>query len=278
MFMGLPNFLCIGAQKAGTSWLFNKLQQHPQIWMPPVKELHYFDHLFVPENRRWTEGHIKRSVRQSIKWHCTRLEEINLGHIGYMASLADARIFTEVWYRHCFDRPVAKGKVLGDITPEYCMIPEAGIQYLVKLLGPVKIIYIVRNPFERALSQVRMNAERRGLNGTNVDWLAMVREPDIATRGAYATYVPHWEAAIPKENLLFLPYGRIAKDPTGVMGDIETLIGVNHFAGYKKLDERVHSTKSASVSREAEDYLQDLVSLDSAFIEQRFGAQFAALT
>lgn len=274
--MGLPKFLCIGAQKAGTSWLFSKLQQHPQIWMPPVKELHYFDHLFVPENRRWTEGHIRRSVKQSIKWHCTHVEEINLDHVAYMASLADATIFTEDWYRRCFNRPMAAGKTVGDITPEYCMIPEKGIEYLRGLLSAVKIIYIVRDPFERALSQVRMNAERRGLSGAATDWLALAREPDIATRGAYATYVPRWETAFPKEDILFLPYGRIGSDPTRVMHDIEALIGIPRYGGYKKLEERVHSTRSANLSRDAIDYLKDMTAPDAAFIEQRFGRDFAA--
>lgn len=33
----LPDFLGIGAQKAGTSWLWENLRRHPGIWMPPRK-------------------------------------------------------------------------------------------------------------------------------------------------------------------------------------------------------------------------------------------------
>ena len=40
-----PDFLCIGAQKAGTGWLYEQLREHPDFWMPPLKELHYFDRL-----------------------------------------------------------------------------------------------------------------------------------------------------------------------------------------------------------------------------------------
>lgn len=36
-------FFCLGAQKAGTSTLFNILNQHPQIYMPIQKELHFFE-------------------------------------------------------------------------------------------------------------------------------------------------------------------------------------------------------------------------------------------
>ena len=38
-----PDFLGIGAQKAGTSWLHANLRRHPQVFMPRRKELHYFD-------------------------------------------------------------------------------------------------------------------------------------------------------------------------------------------------------------------------------------------
>ena len=39
---GLPNFLCVGTQKAGTSTLFEILRQHPDIFLPPEKETHFF--------------------------------------------------------------------------------------------------------------------------------------------------------------------------------------------------------------------------------------------
>ena len=38
-----PDFLVVGAQKAGTTWLYRSLRTHPQVWMPREKELHYFD-------------------------------------------------------------------------------------------------------------------------------------------------------------------------------------------------------------------------------------------
>ncbi len=41
--MILPDFLCIGVQKAGTTSLFHILKQHSQIFLPEQKELHFFD-------------------------------------------------------------------------------------------------------------------------------------------------------------------------------------------------------------------------------------------
>ena len=39
----IPHFLIIGAQKAGTTSLHEYLNEHPDVALPPEKELHYFD-------------------------------------------------------------------------------------------------------------------------------------------------------------------------------------------------------------------------------------------
>ncbi|MFA7554750.1 MAG: sulfotransferase [Spongiibacteraceae bacterium] len=42
----LPNFICIGAQRAGTTWLHNCLNEHPDVFVPHEKELHFFDRFY----------------------------------------------------------------------------------------------------------------------------------------------------------------------------------------------------------------------------------------
>ena len=37
-----PHFLGIGAARAGTTWLSEQLNAHPDVWIPAIKELHYF--------------------------------------------------------------------------------------------------------------------------------------------------------------------------------------------------------------------------------------------
>lgn len=38
----LPNFLCVGTEKAGTTPLFLLLRQHPEVFIPPGKETYFF--------------------------------------------------------------------------------------------------------------------------------------------------------------------------------------------------------------------------------------------
>ena len=44
--MPKPNFLYIGADKAGSTWLFKVFQWHPDIYMAPGKDIYFFDRYF----------------------------------------------------------------------------------------------------------------------------------------------------------------------------------------------------------------------------------------
>jgi hypothetical protein len=56
----LPNFLIIGAEKAGTTWLYEKLRRHPEVYMPRVKELCFFSRDGSDgKTREWYEKHFE---------------------------------------------------------------------------------------------------------------------------------------------------------------------------------------------------------------------------
>lgn len=52
--MGKPTFMVVGAQKAGTTWLFECLSEHPEIYVPDIKEVHFFSR---PEDSRFSRQH-----------------------------------------------------------------------------------------------------------------------------------------------------------------------------------------------------------------------------
>lgn len=44
--MKKPTFLYVGAARAGSSWIYEILSQHPEVYVPRVKEIFYFDRYF----------------------------------------------------------------------------------------------------------------------------------------------------------------------------------------------------------------------------------------
>jgi len=57
--MPTPTFLYIGASKAGSSWIFECLKEHPQAFVPPAKDLHFF-HLQYEKGIEWYESFFKK--------------------------------------------------------------------------------------------------------------------------------------------------------------------------------------------------------------------------
>ncbi len=275
--MSKPLFLCIGAQKAGTSWLYSNLVQHPSIWMPPVKELHFFNHVFVPEHRGWTRWHIHNGVNRAIKWHVENHDKVDLAFLKYLTDLGTEELFTEAWYRRAFERPGAHGKITGDITPEYSTIPRQGIAYLRQLLGAVKIIYIIRNPVDRALSQIRMNMERRSIPKPNEEqWKEAIESWDVENRGDFKSYVPQWEAMFAPGDILFLNYLGLKSDPQATIRTVERFLGIEKYEGYADPNKVVHKTTKISIPDFVMKRLEEKFRPQTEFILERFGKDFIA--
>jgi len=134
--MTLPNFLIIGAAKAGTSSLHQYLSQHPQVFMSSPKEPRFF----APE--LYTE-HLKDPYRSGAKEHRSvpmSLEE----------------------YSALFD-PVTDEIAVGEASTEYLYMPNTP-ERIRQLIPEVNLIAVLRDPAERAFSafcyQVRDGCER----------------------------------------------------------------------------------------------------------------------
>jgi hypothetical protein len=120
----LPDFIIIGAQKSGTTSLHSYLVQHPDIVSSFRKEVHFFDGGLDPEIDNYRHG--------------------------------------EAWYRAQFPI-VPKGagyRKTFEASPLYIFNPPAPAR-IFNLVPEAKIIAILRNPSERAISHY-FNQRRRG--------------------------------------------------------------------------------------------------------------------
>jgi hypothetical protein len=127
--MTLPNFLIIGAAKAGTTSLYHYLRQHPDVYMSPVKEAQYLRYMPAQTTER-------------------------------------TRIRTRAAYERLFDG-VTSERAIGEASPQYLHSAEAPARIAADLPG-VKIIVSLRNPADRAhscyLGRLRGGRERRGVD------------------------------------------------------------------------------------------------------------------
>ena len=118
----LPNFFVIGAYKSGTTSLYQYLSQHPQVFVPRVKEPSYF--AFAAAGQEGNTQVFFKSVKTLTE---------------YETLYKDASNFVAV----------------GDVSPEYMTSPIAA-QIIRKNVPHARLIAILRNPVERAYSDFLM--------------------------------------------------------------------------------------------------------------------------
>jgi hypothetical protein len=178
------NFLGIGAQKSGTTWLYETLSKHPQIAFPGGKEIHYWDD---PRNR---------SVS---------------------------------WYQSIFSEPQL---INGDITPAYGILSPKTIQTIHELWPNLRLVFIMRNPIERAWSAARMALNRAEMTDTEASdqwFIDHFKSQGSLARGDYETCIRQWRAVFNPCQLLILRFETIQSDPVQAANSIINHLGLDDF-------------------------------------------------
>ncbi len=171
--MSFPDFLCIGAQKSGTSWLDTNLRYHPDLWLPPAKELHYFDRGWLPYvamlfdsdpiKRQLVPNRFKLALKEIIRRR-TQPRACLYAAVWYARFLFSPR--SDKWYHSLFT-PLS-GQIAGEVTPGYARLPEDKVREIHALMPQIKIIYLLRNPVDRVWSQAAMRFRKHGNPGLDV--------------------------------------------------------------------------------------------------------------
>ncbi len=196
-----PHFIIIGEQKAGTGWLRDRLREHPQVFMP-FREVNYF-------NRR---VHLDRGM---------------------------------AWYEKHFEG--AGGRtVVGEKSPEYFWLDSGREDYepsidaeIARQLPDVKLILLLRNPVDRAVSAFMHHLRHRGRR-INPALLAEHRVIDlllgdqqfmqrygIVSRGYYAERLKRYRDRFGHQLLTLVFEEDVIADPQAGLGAVCSHLEIN---------------------------------------------------
>ncbi|HEU4430577.1 MAG TPA: sulfotransferase [Myxococcota bacterium] len=185
-----PDFLGVGAHRSGSSWLFRVLSQHPELWLPPVKELHYFDkpgiHRTIWSARERRRAKLKGASSPAF-W------------LRYWLGARD-----DDWYAALFAAAQRRGLRTGEITPAYATLPAGVFERMRRRNPALRIVYVMREPIERTWSAVNHAFEKRGgAPGTLsvAEALGAARHPSVAARSDYLGTIRRLESVFPREQI-----------------------------------------------------------------------------
>lgn len=211
-------FVGVGAAKSGTTWLGQQLAQHPDVWMPVDKEIHYFDARHIATAKFFRRRKYERLVNQLSKHDWPKLSR-NPELMAEMQWLARQALVAEPddqWYCDLFAHTANTHSVVGEITPAYAGLPAEGFAHIADLAPAVKVIFIMRDPVERLWSAARYfsgNRPKLAVTESLDDLLGFADRPMIAANSRYDDTITNLKAVLPDHQLHFMFYEDLFASP-----------------------------------------------------------------
>ncbi len=264
-----PEFLCIGMQKAATRWLYDQLRSHIDVWMPPIKEFHFFNNGFnfdrvynlcgkflKRHSFKEKDGYIDASFffealfsdnakkQYRIYKNYKNLKKNYRPNNHHQNNLKpyppyEPNYESIEWYKSLFMLSV--GRISGDITPAYCFLESKIIKKIALEFPNIKIILLVRNPIDRLWSQIRMAVRRGKLNEkileSSKDILKIVNHNyHFYLRSFPSMTYKLWSGEIPSKNIGIFFFDDICLNPKKVIIEICKFLNISSKQTSTKID------------------------------------------
>jgi len=186
-----PTFICVGAEKCGTTALYDDLKSHPSVYMPPIKETNFFSTDVLVENFRsdYKQHELNKNLDLEQYFRTSPLPEIWGAYLKkeshYLQLFADGRNY------------LAK----GEVSNSYFYSQNAA-QNIADTLPDARIIVLLRNPAKRAFSHYRaMVRDGRTFKNSLIDEILHDQQFEDRRWGSCHGYIDHGLYSIQLEQL-----------------------------------------------------------------------------
>jgi hypothetical protein len=276
-----PDFIGIGAQKAGTTWLSRNLQLHPEVWMPAIKELHYFDERIEdpanPLSRLFRKASGKRDRDRRWRRQVLRRTWRHLKSFSRDDFLWDLKYYAgspgDGWYASLFEP--GKGKTAGEITPAYSMLGPDAVAHVHALAPEAKIVFMMRNPIERAWSQAAMRFDKAGEKAADAAGSERLRHhfrrEGSRSRTDYLRTLENWGSFYPGERIFVGFLEDVHFFPEELLCRVYDFLGVDASFKPPGVSRRVHTRSAGRVPLEPIIHLARDYHAEISRLAERFG-------
>jgi len=208
-----PDFLCVGIHKGGTTWLYQQLDSHPNFWMPPLKELHYFDQL----------SRVRRSSSPRYR------DERDIRFLESIKSLSAKPYLDLEHYAQLFE---PKGPLLsGDISPNYSTLSNDVIRRVVRYFPRLKVIFLARDPVERVWSHLSMEVryhQIEAFDATDIDEVNRnLLRRGLLLRSYPSAVVARWKRYVHPDRFRIYFFDDLKRNPTELRRSILDFLGAD---------------------------------------------------
>ncbi len=244
--------MCVGAQKAGTTWLWYYLKNSKAVDIDySVKEFHVWDVLTIDEYK-----FLKLVVGSKVI--TSEDEPTNLQYLQLKMMETPSEYF------YYFIRKLENCHVTGDFTPQYSALSDDTYNHIIDTFAQydiqTKAIFLMRDPVDRLQSLVRMNFIIEGVYQPSyqAEVGAMLEHCNSITNlytGDYSTIVPKLDRVF-KSNVHYEFYENLFQDKS--IKNICTFIDVSfhqpnyNFNPHQHISFNPHPNKTPNVLTESD--------------------------
>tara|TARA_X000001036_G_scaffold439118_1_gene489007 strand:+ start:1153 stop:2118 length:966 start_codon:yes stop_codon:yes gene_type:complete len=217
----VPNLFVVGAAKSGTTALYNFLDQHPDIYMSPLKEPHFFCTDIRIEN--FNDDYKKRNFFNTSKYFSNK--KLPKRHIAFLDNRND---YFELFREH------KNEQYAGEVSNGYLYSSKAA-NNIYNFNPSAKIIIILRNPCDRAFSHCRQeyifgnesdNATYKNFTQKIINDYKVLddkwggKSHIFIELGLYYNQVKRYYDLFPKENIKILLYDDLKNNPEQIKDNL----------------------------------------------------------
>ena len=255
-----PDFMIVGPQRTGTSWLYVNLRFHPEIQLSRPKEIFFFSSL--------KSRHAKRFVTDDLRWY---LQFFRDPAWLWAAKTGVCLAKYGRWYRP---------RVRGESTASYASLDTDVIDDIVRLNPDLKVLLMVRNPVDRAWSDAKYYFEQRVPTIRDVPF-AELREfytdPYQLSCGRYSRNITNWSARLRPGHLFISRFDDIAAHPERMLRDVMRFLGVSDGRRYVAVSARnaVNTTSASRIEAESRAFLETLFADQFEWLDEHWGFQWS---
>lgn len=253
-----PDFLVVGPQRTGTSWLDDNLRRHPGVFLPQQKEIYFFNLLEEKQHPKFQSDELGWYLRH---FHDTAF--------SYLRKQIRHRRAYGRWYRP---------QVRGESTASYAAMGERVIREIVMLKPEVRVILIVRDPVMRAWSHAKKDlvVRRRRSSAAEVpeeEFLAFFKDPYQLACGRYSEAIRRWHAALAPGHLFVARFEDIVHAPEQLLRDVYAFLGLDWDERYAAAARRkVNPTNEERIPARYRAALEELFADQIAYLKQLQGS------
>lgn len=239
-------YLNIGAMKAGTTWLYRQLEQHPEIIFSPEKELHYHASRGDDRDALSLKYRVTRA-RNALErapggWFSPATRRTMAWYIPYVASPP----LSARWYRRRFSRRVADGAYCADFSNLTAVIDDSGWAHVRDLAATVRLSYVLRHPVQRVWSHLKflrqLGTSRAGTEALAPEIIeALDARYGLWRHSQYSGTIQRLRRRFDSHEVKIVFYDDIAARPEQVLRNLEDFLAIGHHPyAADKLERRIN--------------------------------------